>query len=234
MKQRFFVPDTTEHEGKWIRGHRIQCNACQYIEKVKTNTSQTGGAGSDDSVIMRRVQDKFETLGWFVGKREQDDLCPKCAGRTSLSDLVATDILAEVVLTSKPNGSGRDLTREERRIIILKLQDVYVDEATGYSAMWTDVRVARDLNVPIEWVAHLREENFGPLNDNPEVRNLATEMHTLADDVKHKSGEVQRLVANMSTLFDEARKMQSEIQQIAQRMHQLEKKTSSLIPVIKK
>ena len=50
----------------------------------------------------------------------------------------------------------------DRRVIIAKLNDLYVDEATGYRDDWNDAMVAKDLGAPIEWVREIRDENFGP------------------------------------------------------------------------
>jgi hypothetical protein len=52
--------------------------------------------------------------------------------------------------------------KTERRIIFAKLNDVYLDEKVGYADDWSDAKVAQDLGVPVEWVALVREPDFGP------------------------------------------------------------------------
>ena len=50
----------------------------------------------------------------------------------------------------------------DRRLIIDKLGEVYVDEKVGYSSGWSDRKVGVDLGVPPAWVAEIRTQNFGP------------------------------------------------------------------------
>ena len=78
------------------------------------------------------------------------------------------------ILTPKPP----ELTKENRRAILAKLEDVYVDETTGYSAGWTDAKVAADLGVPRAWVTTLRSENFGP-EGNEEIKIALAEAKEL-------------------------------------------------------
>jgi hypothetical protein len=54
------------------------------------------------------------------------------------------------------------MSRDDRRIIFARLNDVYVNERTGYSEQWTDKRVAEDLGVPRAWVSEVRDRDFGP------------------------------------------------------------------------
>lgn len=56
----------------------------------------------------------------------------------------------------------RAMDRTERRLIFARLNEIYIDETKGYSADWTDAKVAADLGVPVSWVADVREADFGP------------------------------------------------------------------------
>jgi hypothetical protein len=276
---RYFPQDTVQHgdDGQWMRAYRIQCNRCQRIDKVPINTSSSSGGGDDAAQIARRVQTKLEKDGWVVGKREQDDRCPKCrfpqapptsvahpnnkideiretqhklaerlppddnafltkktpapASETPPVIVTPPPVTPDVTMPDKPNGHGREFTREDRRIIWAKLEDVYDCESTGYEPGWTDARVARDLNVSRDWVVKIREENFGLLADNPEMRAVITEAHQLFDDVKAIRTDVQRVVATMTTLLDEAKKYQADIQRIAQRVQPMEKRIADLLKV---
>ena len=86
----------------------------------------------------------------------------------------------------------RQLTKEDRRIIFSKLNEVYVDERTGYSASWTDGSVATNLGVPTEWVKQIRDENFGPLAINPEVLALINECRQIREEVRRICGSQPR------------------------------------------
>jgi hypothetical protein len=240
--QRFFAQDTVEYGGKWMRGYRIQCNTCQRIEKTPYNTTQSSGAGNDDDITARRVQEKFERLGWHPGKREQDDLCPECYAELNDdkphngTDIQPSDnanamvvapgpVDAEVLPPAKANG----MTREDRRIIFAKLEDVYDCEATGYEDGWSDGRVARYLHVPRDWVARIREENFGSFADNPELRGVINEAREIFSQIREKQGEVQRVVAGIMAMVDQAKAIQADVQRLAGRLGPLEKKINELL-----
>lgn len=145
------------------------------------------------------VEEKFRQRHWFIGARIKDDRCPRCheiakeARRKGGSGAVAGAMAAAqgkkeheefVKMTTTPKPSTvtplravegasqeppREMSREDRRIIFAKLQDVYIDEKSGYADQWTDITVAKDLNVPRAWIEQIREENFGPVKSNAEI-----------------------------------------------------------------
>ena len=75
----------------------------------------------------------------------------------------------------------RSMTRDERRIIFQKIDDVYVGEKVGYSAGWSDARIATDLGVPRVWVSKIRDENFGPDIDEQSTKLVAEAREILAE-----------------------------------------------------
>ena len=82
-----------------------------------------------------------------------------------------------------PNAElPRQMERSEKRIIWLKLDEVYGDETTGYQPGWTDARVAKDLDVALAWVKTVREENFGPVGTNPEIALVVAEAEAWRKD----------------------------------------------------
>lgn len=86
-----------------------------------------------------------------------------------------------------PAEIDRKMTRADDQIIYLNLMDVYVDERSGYKDDWTDIKVAANLNVPVEWVALVRDRSFGP-ETNAALRDKQGK--ALAD----KAGEIERLI----------------------------------------
>ncbi len=124
----------------------------------------------------------FRRQGWWIGARPKQDRCPSCNAKGAKPDTIKSFADLRIVATTpepeqmpRPTSEAEkpaDPTREERRIIFAKLQDVYLDEQRGYDNGWTDHRVATDLAVPRAWVAAIREENFGPTRDNAELREF--------------------------------------------------------------
>ncbi|WP_024706124.1 hypothetical protein, partial [Martelella sp. AD-3] len=132
--------------------------------------------------------------GWLVGATPAEDRCPACSRRSSsdrkqttkgagimaagprkttakaaTAKAANTTAITASPTVSEPQALQADLPpqmgRDDRRIIMEKLDDVYGDNAYGGS--WTDTTVARDLNVPRAWVSEVREAFFGPEGSNP-------------------------------------------------------------------
>lgn len=94
------------------------------------------------------------------------------------------------------------MTREDRRIIFVKLEEVYVDEATGYTKGWNDTAVAADLNCPRAWVEVIRDENFGPQKADQSAEVI--ELRQRIADFEH---EQTQLVLAAAALAKDAEKM---------------------------
>jgi hypothetical protein len=139
-------------------------------------------------LVPKVIQRRFEQKGWEVGSSAKHDYCPGCVEhqRTERRQRrFKPVVVSSTPKPSEPKGDTamsvqavasetRTMGRDERRIIFAKLEEVYVDEAAGYRTPWTDVAVAKDLNVPLAWVEQMRDENFGPARDNGEIRDMLT------------------------------------------------------------
>ena len=164
--------------GQRVGAHRLKC--------------RNEACGFESEILDRRmpplagpiIERKFKELGWEVGKNEKHDVCPKCVeaeridrrkrrsgnGNNVISITQAQgEPMAQTTATAE---EPRSMTREDRRVVFAKLNDVYIDQKAGYAAPWTDAAVAKDLGVPAKWVSDIREENFGPTRDNSEIREL--------------------------------------------------------------
>jgi hypothetical protein len=78
----------------------------------------------------------------------------------------------------------REMSRDDRRVVFSKLDEVYIDESKGYGNGWSDHRVAIDLGVPRAWIATIREEMFGPDKSNAEARELVQEAKALVAEMR--------------------------------------------------
>lgn len=115
-------------------------------------------------------------------------------------ELVRDTMMSSATMQPDP---PKTMTREDRRIIFEKLNEVYLDDKVGYSDGWSDDKVANDLAVPRAWVKLIRDENFGD--------------EITSESVRAKVKEAHELVAKIRTLqphIEEARKLLS----IADRM----------------
>lgn len=145
----------------------------------------------------------FGQKGWTVGSKEKHDRCPACTrkhadGRRALEEKVVpmsprppVGFIQEMD-NSRQNKKAEThvhhvippepMSKQDRRVIFAKLQDVYIDEQVGYGAGWDDEKVAVDLGVPRAWVAEVREENFGP-EKSEQVAKLLEDGHKLMAEV---------------------------------------------------
>lgn len=147
----------------------IRCSKCGETEKV-TVTTQRGGVIAPEGIAA-----KFRNKGWSISSRGNSDLCPNCqVKRPKVAENTESNVV-ELVRAEPPREMGKD----DRRVIFAKINDVYLDERSGYSRGWSDKRVAEDLGVPLAWVSQIRERDFGKETD--EVTELFAETMTQAE-----------------------------------------------------
>jgi hypothetical protein len=187
-----------------------------------------------DGLPSNVIRRKFEQKGWEVGTNEKSDICPACvekrrvARRQKKSQHVA-------VLHHKPEPSPMNeappaisteppqkMSRADRQIIFHKLTEVYLDETQGYMSPWTDVAVARDLNVPQAWVATIRDENFGPARDNSDIREALARMDVIAK-------EAQVVVADVKTLREDGKSMVTRLNELSAKAIEIGKKLDAVL-----
>lgn len=95
--------------------------------------------------------------------------------------------MLKVVNQVKPAPSQeppREMSRDDRRIIISKLDAVYLDSKRGYDSGWSDQKVASDLGVPRRWVEIIRAENFGDVGTNDEMSEFYRQANDLAAEAR--------------------------------------------------
>jgi len=213
MSRRHFVETIVREEGQPVPRYRLVCGSCGC-------GGQLGRMNFGPAIADEQVPQKFEALGWRVGKRRdgRDDRCPSCVNReqearrrhlhvvqSEESEPVAQNNtpVPKPVLTPSPVDKPREMSRDERRLIFAKLDEIYIDERSGYSAGWTDARVANDLGIPRAWVTKIRDENFGPgtseevekfLAEAAELAKIWGEIRTEQDMLRERICETQKRV----------------------------------------
>lgn len=164
---------------------RIECHACDTTESFSVSQGQ-------HSVSQETAERTFRNRRWTVGKDRRHDLCPSCtherlAARRGRS--AATKDPKGLTMPKPVNGTPADappapaliaeapraMTKEDRRLVFAKINEVYLDERRGYENGWSDARVAADLGTPRAWVSAVREEHFGVESTSEEVRSLLEE-----------------------------------------------------------
>jgi ElaB/YqjD/DUF883 family membrane-anchored ribosome-binding protein len=210
-----------------VGAHTLACARCGATDDVLDQNSRPL-----PSLFIRK---KFMQKGWDVGANPKHDVCPACVAqeredRRKRRAAATTNVVAinqrEIAPVSKTEPANDidappQMTRDDRRIIFQKLNEVYLSEAEGYSSPWTDQAVAKDIGCPLAWVQQLRDENFGPARDNAEIRallekaekflagaqsalkearNIRSEAAALIQKANHNNGELAKLSASIDAM----------------------------------
>lgn len=175
-----FKPVRVWRGDKMVRGFEASCRHCTNRASVPANPIGGFSSGNDAVEEIRLVTRKFVKEGWVIGKGAAHHECPECAQKRAAARVVNAS--KEIVKLKKdpmlaaappaPPADDRKLTREHRRIIFDKLNEVYASEVEGYRGNWNDQRVAETLGAPIEWIATVRVENFGDETGNAAAAKL--------------------------------------------------------------
>ncbi len=190
MAIREYLPQPVDcGDAGWRRMHRFTCSRCGATHDVAPT-------GTRAPMPAQFLEKKLRSAGWQVGKSSDHDICPDCMmkarkdkrERQNMSkhyDALAKSAAIKAEPPAQPS-------REDRRIIIAELESVYVDEKTGYSALWSDQKVAEKLGVPRKWVSDVREDLFGPEGSSEGAKELLSEakaMRDAADEALKKARE---------------------------------------------
>lgn len=195
---------------------QVYCSKCSATENVVVNSF--GQAGEPEYVSR-----KFRNKGWIIGSRETGDICPACQEKkkqkqpesTVVSLVRASDIMPNI--KAEP---PREMTREDRRLVFAKIDEVYLDEKQGYSTGWSDKKVSQDLGVPQAWVKSIREENFGIEGANEDLRQVLTDGQKLLEDFKVVEGIISDRMKEAQKTKDD---LSARANHLAGRISQIEK-----------
>jgi hypothetical protein len=120
--------------------------------------------------------------------------------KAPLPKVTLAELRAEVAARAEAKAEVAPMTRDDRRIIFAKLNEVYRNEREGYAPGWTDAKVAEDLGINVAWVAEVRDEHFGvaePLGD----------VKTAIEEAVAHAAEAKAALANAQDLMEQATKL---------------------------
>ena len=194
---REFVRTTIKEDGKPVMpAFELTCAKCGAKDKLPLGSKSNGYPTA-------LVQQKMRHKGWEIGNRASADLCPDCVSgkhkKHHKTEEKETNVVAFIKADEPPK-----MTKEDRRVIFAKIDDVYVDENTGYSDGWTDSRVADDLGVPLAWVKNIREENFGEERSNAAISKQLEEAKAMLDKARKLHLDAKDELRTMMTQAEKA------------------------------
>lgn len=218
----------TEHKMRRLFA-KVQCSC-----GTKAELPRPFLAGGRDSKrahnerVFKQIADQFTRDGWLIGRRAQDDLCPKCVAATMPKKPTLTLIPKESVpMLPVTTNEPAEMTRDDGRVIFAKLEDVYDTNRAGYRAGWTDQKLATDLGVPRAWVEQVRKQFFGPEGGNPEIAAALAEAKALVEEVRPLLARLDQLKAQMGSTQAEAQKIAAKVEIIDRRIAAIEKAVRS-------
>lgn len=231
--ERVFVRTTIKEDGKPpLPAFKLTCAKCGATDTLPLGSKSNG-------YPTPLVQQKMRHRGWEIGNRASADFCPDCvAGKHKKQDKSDKKQENNVVTFVKAEEPPT-MSREDRRLIFAKIDEVYLDENTGYSDGWADQRVADDLGVPVGWVRSIRAENFGEERNNAaiakhldEVKDVlakAKKLHLDAkDEIKSMSTQVEKASGILKQITENIGKMQKEINAINHEINRQDSKISEV------
>lgn len=204
---RKFPFERIEVNGTVVNGQKIECAKCPTIEYFP----QTSHGKVAAPEATKRY---FERRGWVVGSVSRKDVCPSCGKKARRAKLKV--VTSEETKANTP----REMTRDERRILMAKLEDVYGKDA--YIPPWTDAAVANDLGVPRKWVEDTRQEFFGDAGENPDIQKFLEESAPIITQTKNLFNSARAQLEQARELVDSAKKLQVQQDMIEKRITYLE------------
>lgn len=191
MIDREFVETSERYGGTMRKVARVECQQCHVSTSV-------GLATTTGFLPPHAIMKKLEQKGWMIGRRQGDDLCPGCANAKQGKQKAMSNVVKPAIFSAASLEPPREMTRDDRRIIISKLDAVYLDSKRGYDAGWSDHKVASDLGVPRKWVETIRAENFGDSGGNEEMAEFYAQAKALLAET-HKAIQDFTAEANRHT-----------------------------------
>lgn len=221
MSHADFRPCTLRYGGNLVRGYETTCGRCGTRGQVHVNMIRS--YGNDNERTAREITKKLEQDGWKVGERIRDDRCPACVRLDENERKAKLKVVPkEKPMTNAIAEAPRAASREEKRIILAKLDDVYDTNRQRYSQSWTDHKVATDLGVPRAWVSDLRDQLYGP-EGNPEITSMLAEAKAYLEEAKPIFQKINDIKAQLGSLIAEAQKLTTRGEMIERKLTNIEK-----------
>ena len=188
---------------------RIHCSGCDNFNDIAP-----GGGGV--TLPMDQLNFKWRQRGWTIGKGKDEDLCPDCTHRL-LKERTFRRPSAEVVelrpIASKPVVAPAPklppaFTEALRRSIMAEVEAHWAETGEGYAGDWTDRDVARDLDVPVEYVKSVRAKVFGACGENQKIAKLREK----AAAATSRAAEMEQILTRALDEFCEFKSYVNELQ----------------------
>ena len=143
-----------------------------------------------------RVIPKIIEIGWSVDGKVT---CPACIvmNRRGKMRLVPGNPqpIKEIVMAAEPKvqTEASDAAKRAKRLVYAALEDYYDDVAKNYREGHSDKRVSEELGVAEAFVRSIRESDYGPLSEPPEITSLREELKRLDGEMAKVRGRLDAI-----------------------------------------
>ena len=200
------------------------CTKCEKREYVPALHGSTKGTFTGELPPVQhpdKVIEKLRKMNWYVTPKRM--YCPDCAKSMKKSKVAKMQARTLNIPKNEPaNKPAAQPTAEQKREILFLLQDVYDTENQRYKGSETDKSVADTIgnDTPIEWVAKLRDDFFGPEGNEAKedikvLVNDTGEWLTKAEAIKKN---MQEHVNRLSPKLAEFNKAMAEIKDLKEKL----------------
>jgi hypothetical protein len=187
----------------WETGKRRSADLCPACVKEKAAARRIKGAKSLSkectalSSVVKLQTPSITPLNMSITLEKEK---PAMKNETPAANL------SRIALAASTTAGPRSPSRDDKRLIMLELQEVYIGEDKGYEPGHSDETVAKKLNVPRKWVEDIREEFFGPAVD-PELGKINGEIAALTVRLDAHERETRAIREALNTLKERASKV---------------------------
>lgn len=188
-----------------VSAARIECCDCESV--AYSVVSKPG-------LNPKAHEQYFRNHGWSIGNGPRRDKCPECQkkGKPAL----------KIVKAESSPEKPREMTRDERLIIMDKIRDVH--DGDRYGAGWSDKKVSDDLGVPRAWVEDIRENvlMFAGGHD-AEYEAFMAAMAPITADAKNLVNSARVQLQDAKALLERATALDGRISEIERMGRRIEK-----------
>lgn len=256
-KVREFAVASKLHEGKMLKGAKIKCYKCgashEYynysgtvsVEHLPKEFTRRGWfVGNNERTdqcpsCIAKLRSKPKTAVEVIEEKLKPVTNGNGAKPLSAEEVerrhdaaaAVKPIETKTLEIKKPEPSRmvgtvpREMDKTDRRLIFARLNEIYGDDM--YLEDWTDDKAAADLDVPVEWVATVREADFGPnINATLKANAVAAKEKALSgvgEKIERQLMLIEKKLEQMQALDEKVTKIHNEIADQIERFEEIER-----------
>jgi hypothetical protein len=187
---------------------RCTCDECDETITIKCNFVTREGDHRPTEVNRSQATVKLNDAGWTLVKNVLR--CPSCESLRKEKRMSKEPTVVSITATPP-----RQPTREQKRMIVTALEEMYDTQNQRYKGTETDKGIAEMLgdNIMSGWVSIVREDMFGP-DGNEEMLDFSKEIAAWMKKVDDNLAIINLALSEIEGARAEAKKYQDRLSKI--------------------